>query len=349
MPKKELRQGGILIEMRHGLGDCVCTLPLACALRQAFPDAFLAVLVRDTAQEAVFRHSRARVDRFYRWGTHDDFLERAALILTIRRMHYRYGFLGLVTSPWKGRALFRLLGIRHPLGETYQSPWGFPRKYRGAFIERNLALLRPLTEQSFDTVPHLEPPQEKHALWRRKKGAIRIVVNIGGGTGGRKGAPPPKAWPYWRQLVQRLQREKMVEIALLGGVGELPLVDALREELTEENVYDYVGRLDIEESMSLLADATLSLGVDTGMQHIAAALGTATLTLFGPTSPSVCAPRGGDARTLCHALPCSPCIGTSAWYHCQTRACLRQMQVEEVYQVCMKWIKERKKDHEFMD
>lgn len=339
-------QSKILIEMKHGLGDCVCDLPLVCALRQQFPEAFLAILVRGEAQEAIFRHSAAAVDLFYHWGA-GGWWGRARLIREIRRERFDYGFLGLVTSPWRDRALFRLFGVARCFGETYQTRWGFPAKYTGAFIDRNLALLRPLTARVWDAVPHLLPPRGLRPPWRTT--GRRIAINIGGGTGGRRGETPPKAWPYWPQLIARLRREPAVEIALLGGEAERPLAAACGESLCADNVLDCVGRLSIEESMALLAAADISLGVDTGMQHIAAALGTATLTLFGPTSPATCAPRGGAAQTLSHPLSCRPCIGTRAWYGCPTRACMREISEDEVFHSCMDQLEERRNRHAAMD
>lgn len=336
----------ILIEMKHGLGDCVCDLPMVCALRQQFPDACLAILVRGEAQETIFRHSEAAVDRFYHWGI-GGWWRRICLIREIRRERFDYGFLGLVTSPWRDRALFRLFGVTRCFGETYQRRWGFPAKYRGSFIDRNLALLEPLATRAWDDIPHLLPPQGMRSLWQTEN--RHIAINIGGGTGGRRGDAPPKAWPYWPQLIEMLQREPSVEIALLGGASERSLVGACGACLRAGNVLDFVGRLSIEESMSLLAEADISLGVDTGMQHIAAALGTATLTLFGPTSPATCAPRGGEAQTLSHVLSCRPCIGTRAWYDCPTRACMRGISVEEVFHSCMDRLEERGRHHAVMD
>src|SRR5262249_19575856 len=47
---------------------------------------------------------------------------------------------------------------------------------------------------------------------------------------------------------------------------------------------------------------------DTGVGHLAAALGVPTVTLFGPTDPSLTAPRGEASRSLVGAAPCAPCF-----------------------------------------
>ena len=48
--------------------------------------------------------------------------------------------------------------------------------------------------------------------------------------------------------------------------------------------------------------------VDTGVAHLAAAVGVATVTLFGPTDRRLTAPRGRGARVLDRAVPCAPCF-----------------------------------------
>jgi len=57
--------------------------------------------------------------------------------------------------------------------------------------------------------------------------------------------------------------------------------------------------------VDVLAD---HVGGDTGVAHLAAAVGVATVTLFGPTDRRLTAPRGRGARVLDRAVPCAPCF-----------------------------------------
>jgi ADP-heptose:LPS heptosyltransferase len=79
---------------------------------------------------------------------------------------------------------------------------------------------------------------------------------------------------------------------------------------------------------AVLARADLVITVDSGPMHIAAALGTRVLALFGPTDPERTGPLGGG-RVLRRPLPCSPCLRR----RCQiadTRRCMRDLEVDEV-------------------
>jgi heptosyltransferase-2 len=66
---------------------------------------------------------------------------------------------------------------------------------------------------------------------------------------------------------------------------------------------------------------------DTGIAHLAAALGVATVTLFGPTDPRLTAPRSPRARIVAHPVPCSPCFLASCPID---HPCLRGISAEEV-------------------
>jgi heptosyltransferase-2 len=66
---------------------------------------------------------------------------------------------------------------------------------------------------------------------------------------------------------------------------------------------------------------------DTGVAHLAAALGTPVVTLFGPTDPALSAPRG-PAVVVRHAVPCSPCF----YRECPIEhPCLRDVTAAEVH------------------
>jgi heptosyltransferase-2 len=58
---------------------------------------------------------------------------------------------------------------------------------------------------------------------------------------------------------------------------------------------------------ALLSEIDALVSGDTGVAHLAAALGTPAVTLFGPTAPALSAPRG-PVRVLTHPVPCAPCF-----------------------------------------
>lgn len=113
---------------------------------------------------------------------------------------------------------------------------------------------------------------------------------------------PGKSWPSdrWAQLVARLKAEPRFQgwrYMLVGGPGDhAPAAPALAEAGTLG--IDFVGKGDILTSAAAIERASLFVGNDSGLMHVAAAVGTPTLGLFGPTEWWLYGPRGGQTQTL---------------------------------------------------
>jgi ADP-heptose:LPS heptosyltransferase len=99
---------------------------------------------------------------------------------------------------------------------------------------------------------------------------------------------PKKNWPleYFQELAQRLNATGLTT-AFTHGPAE--------DNLPLENCLPPMSLPDLART---LASAHLYIGNDTGITHLAAAVGTPTLALFGPTNPTVWAPRGPHVHVL---------------------------------------------------
>ena len=110
-----------------------------------------------------------------------------------------------------------------------------------------------------------------------------------------------KEWPTERfaQLALRLTAPDGVlpgaAIALFGGPGDEARAQAVAEGLGERTVIDLTGKLDLVEAAACLKRAALFVGNDSGLMHMAAAAGTPTLGLFGPTDERLYSPWGARA------------------------------------------------------
>ncbi len=163
-------------------------------------------------------------------------------------------------------------------------------------------------------------------------GARRCRPAWGGGPDPRLAGGPPvwalgvgatfgdaKSWPprHLAAFAAEAAGEEGVRVLLLGEAAARPAVAtaraaggvAWRDTLEGgAGVVDLVGRTSLPEVVALLRGCALYVGNDSGLMHLAAALGTPTVGLFGSTSPAWTAPRG--ARVACIAaegFPCSPC------------------------------------------
>ncbi len=124
-------------------------------------------------------------------------------------------------------------------------------------------------------------------------------------AGGRES----KQWHLARfaEVGRTLATEGRVTLVLTGGAGDRALVDAVRADLGDAPVVDTAGALDLPASAALLSRLTMLITGDTGPMHMASAVGTPVIALFGPSDPRRYGPLATHQQVLRVQLPCSPC------------------------------------------
>lgn len=161
---------------------------------------------------------------------------------------------------------------------------------------------------------------------------------------------PAKRWPVERfaSLATRLQEQWGARVLVIGGKDDAPLAQAIAEQARGQ-VLVTAGRLGLRQSAALLEQADVFIGNDSGPLHLANAVGTPVVGLFGPTDPANFGPRTGPHQLVRHALPCSPCfrwMGGLLQYVPGWRnpgcgfACMRSITVEEVMQAAGRLLQE---------
>jgi heptosyltransferase-2 len=108
---------------------------------------------------------------------------------------------------------------------------------------------------------------------------------------------PAKRWPYFKELAQSLAIDKV----LLGSTKD-------REASGGIPARDLVGKTALDEAISLIAGAQFVVSNDSGLMHIAAAIGRPQVALFGSSSPEHTPPLSAAARVLWLRVECSPCF-----------------------------------------
>jgi heptosyltransferase-2 len=117
---------------------------------------------------------------------------------------------------------------------------------------------------------------------------------------------PSKTWPaeHYRALLLRARSEGFT-VAVLGAPDEAAICAAV----AGAEGLDLCGKTTLKEAAAWMRHATAVVGNDSGLSHLAAACGTATLALYGATDPGGSAPWGPRSRTLRQeGIPCAPCF-----------------------------------------
>lgn len=124
-------------------------------------------------------------------------------------------------------------------------------------------------------------------------------------SGGRES----KQWHLARfaEVGRALAAEAGTTLVLTGGPGDRAMVDQVRRALGDRPVIDAAGALSLPATAALLARLDVLITGDTGPMHLAAAVGTPVVALFGPSDPRRYGPLAARQRVLRVQLPCSPC------------------------------------------
>ena len=137
---------------------------------------------------------------------------------------------------------------------------------------------------------------------RLAAGRPMVGVHVSGGRAIKQWEPARFA-----EVASRLADTRGAVIVATGGPGDRKLVDGLRAALAPRVVIDACGDDDLLASAALVARLDLLVTGDTGPMHLAAAVGTPVVAVFGPSDPVRYATTGPLDRVVRVDLPCSPC------------------------------------------
>jgi heptosyltransferase-2 len=300
----------IVVRIPNWLGDTVMALPALVALRAARPDARITAIGRwapllsgQGIADVLLSYSRGLPERLgFAWSLRRERPDLAILLVNSLES-------ALAAWGWGARRRLGFDTDGRRLLLTDIVPLPSPRRHQ---IDEYACLLRAAgVEVGDDMAPawRLPPPTladaEIGALFEGtgvQPGARIVGLHLGAAFG------PSKLWPpeSFGRLAARLRRAGLCPL-LLGSAADSAIALAVTSA-AEAPVPTLVGRDHPALLPGLLARLSCLVSGDTGVAHLAAALGVPTVTLFGPTDPRLTAPRGKTARVLCRHVPCSPCF-----------------------------------------
>jgi heptosyltransferase-2 len=299
----------ILLLRFSAIGDILLTTPLIRALRRRHPGAHLAAFTR--AEFLPLLSDSPHLDQVHGLGPGEPLRSLARRVRAGRYTH----LLDLHGS-LRTRALRRLVSGRWGIFSHHRmARWLLVRTKR----DRYPADALPVAERYFEAarelgaVPDGGPPEfGLHAdsvAWARSwlaahgLGRARRLVAVAPGA-----AHLTKRWPVesWRVLVGRLADEGR-DIVVLGGPGDRGVAAAVADAGGARAV-SAAGEATLQGTGALLAAATAAVAGDTGVMHMATAVGTPVAALFGPTVRQFgFFPYQARAEVLELPLPCRPC------------------------------------------
>ena len=336
-----------LIIKPSSLGDIVQALPVLTSLREAHPKAHIAWLVATVFADLLEGHPRLdRVVTFDRrrygsigksFGATADFVafveglrrEKFTAVIDLQGL-FRSGFLTAATGA-PSRVGFAAARELAPMFYTLAVP--MPRKEMHA-VDRYMALARHIGLMDPQATDHLPIAPEARETVRQRLRAEGLAPDDAMVVVSPHARWPTKQWPPERfaEVVRRLHEQSGTRAVLIGSSAAAPIAREIAATAASARPVDLVNRTTLREMVALVAEARAMVTNDSGPMHVAAAIGTPVVAIFGPTSAERTGPYGPGHRVLAAAAPCRPCFRRKCLYSSgpEALACLTGVAAEEV-------------------
>ncbi|MFH1644783.1 MAG: lipopolysaccharide heptosyltransferase II [Candidatus Omnitrophota bacterium] len=326
----------IVIIRTDRIGEVLLSTPVIAALRKHCPNADISFVTSNYAGEVVYgRHDLKEVVFFDTLGKELSVLDSMSLSKSLIQRKFD---LAVVMNPHKYLHLAVFLA-RIPIRLGFKRKWPFllthkveDHKDKGLYheVEYNLGLLQAIGIKEKDIAPSIPHSLELigHFPQKELKGIGDKLVVVHPGT-----SNPSKRWPleYYIEVVKDLAKIKGVGIILSGDESEVSLCEQIKERVGH-NVFNLAGKLKLTALIALLGKASLLITNDTAPMHIAAALGTKVIAIFGRNiagvSPKRWGPYGNKHKVFHKASECAECKDTECPYGYK---CLKAVTPEEVF------------------
>jgi predicted lipopolysaccharide heptosyltransferase III len=337
----------ILLIQLGDIGDVVLSIPAFRAVHENFPHAKIVVAVREKAQELI-QHLP---------GVHGVISINQDTRSLLREITYQWTFFSLVRryrfdlvmdfrTGTRGAILAFLSGAQERVGFfDHESLWRnrlFTKFYRldyklpqhVADYYSSLPLAYGLNVNDEIPVIHVTPAMEQQAARILEREMIPAELPI-------IAIQPFSLWQYkeWSvnkyiQLIQRILSEYKVTIVITGSGDEYErarnIVDHCKDY--DGHVFNMAGKTSLGELAAILKACQLFIGSDSAGMHIAAAVGTPTVIIFGPSAPVSWAPKGNNHAIVQRHLSCVPCRQKGC-EDSEVSRCLEELDVNDVFAV----------------
>ena len=314
---------GILIIAPNWIGDAVMTQPLLAALKDQYPESSIDVLASTWVApiyracsevnhviEAKFEHKQLQ------WGLR----KKLAAEIAAKKYHACFVLPNSLKSaiiPWLANIPFRI-GYRGELrfGLINLALDNPSKVNRPPMVEHYLALSTLLNEgQASSSFKSIAPKLNVSSTAKQSVQTRLSAANIDANNiyvmcpGAEYG--PTKRWPtsHFADLAQRLiASQANNQVILLGSKGDNTLAqEIIAKSKQSTRIHNWCGATSLDEAIALIGMSKAVISNDSGLMHIAAALKTPQVAIFGSSDPTHTPPLSDKAEIIYLNLPCSPC------------------------------------------
>ncbi|HCE44162.1 MAG TPA: lipopolysaccharide heptosyltransferase II [Lentisphaeria bacterium] len=339
-PKIELKPSywkkGLIVRTPNWLGDAVMGIPALFQLKKAMPAKSSLAVVTPKGISDIFK-SLPFIDEVIETDN-KSFLKSKKDVSSMRSKHAGVGI--LFNNSFKNALLMRLAGIPKIYGASARGrkillskAFNFPRIRKSEFNDFHqtglyLSMVYSLgAEEWKGDFPEFrvakKPEQMKKELSALAAKTNILVLAPGAAYGEAKRWPSEnyrEVCAYWV--------DKGGHVVIAGAGKEADIAQIVAKGFPEDKVFNLAGKTDISELIFLLQKAEFCVANDSGIMHLAAAVGTEGVAIFGSTDPFLTGPLSKKWKVFQEKQSCAPCFKRE----CATGQykCLRAIRPEDV-------------------
>lgn len=307
----------VLIRGTNWIGDAVMTTPAVRGIRNTFPNARISMLAKPWVLP-VFEDC-PHVDDLVVYdagGRHRGMAGKFRLARDLKPAGFDAAV--LLQNAFEAALITRLAGIPCRIGfDTDARGWllthpvqctpGIKKIHQtGYYLEILKGIGRPWGDRSLGlTIGHRRRTEGKRLLDRCgvKPGDTIVGINPSATFG------PAKQWfpERFARLADRIHDACGAKILVFGGPDDRDLGRRITRLMRRPTI-DLSGRTTLSEAMALIAACRLFISNDSGLMHVAAALDTPLIAIFGSTNPVTTGPQSERSRVIRSDISCSPCL-----------------------------------------
>lgn len=329
----------IVVVRYRFIGDTLLTIPFLRALRSQNPNAIIHLLVGEDAyplmrdcpyiNEAIPFEPR----KLGFWNA----------VKQLRQQGYGCAY--LLKRSLSSALMMWLAGIPNRIG--------FNTENRGILLTQRVSYRdreRHEAECFLDLLPQGENSQDRLRVeaWIPPEAEAKVLPLLSAGVGPRivlhaTSTNSAKCWPirHFQALAEMLVSSHKAQLYVLGTLGERRVYEDLIQSLSPEArkaMVNLCGKTTLVESLALLKHMDLVVANDSGMIHMAAAVDTPVVAIFGPMDPNQWRPLGDKATVITHPqLTCRPCRMKISCHH--RYPCLTEITPQQVFDACKPYLK----------
>ncbi|WP_421864784.1 glycosyltransferase family 9 protein [Motiliproteus sp.] len=331
----------------HGIGDVVMMLPLLSWLVQHW-DGQIALTLKSEVEVAVIKELLPEASFEFFTLKVCSVRELLTYVKNVRKANFDTLVSSYGVNPYKFSLLSQLLNSSTVIG--WPSKLSFLNTVTNSYqLERHKVYrhmsLAPLIVPEADqlTNPPCYPPYSEILDYDKGNGIkfeltgenYEIVFAPGSGE-----LESHKRWPAIRyaELANRLLHyNPKFNISILGSASERSLAEQIIQRIKQSHrVANFVGAKSIEDSIRFIAKSDVVVANCNGLSHIASAVQTPVVGLYGPTDVMLTGVFSDYSYPVTSSMDCSPCYGSGSLTGCGHPVCMISISVDEVYEAVLR-------------